>query len=61
MKKRRFNNNDPKEKTDDNNQCDTLISEKGTENSINELTPVAQSPTEDDNKTSRRKRGQWRC
>ena len=49
-KKRQFNNNDPKEKTDDNNQCDTLISEKGTENSINELTPVAQGPIEDDNK-----------
>ena len=27
-----------------------LISEKGTENSTNELTPVAQGPTEDDNK-----------
>ena len=49
-KKRRFNNNDPEEKTDDNNQCDPLISEKCTENSINELTPVAQGPTEDDNK-----------
>ena len=49
-KKRQFNNNDPEEKTDDNNQCDTPISEKGTENSINELTPVAQGQTEDDNK-----------
>ena len=54
-KKRRFNNYDPKEKTDDNNQCDTLISEKGTENSTNELTPVAQGPTEDDNKNESRK------
>ena len=54
-KKRRFNNNDPKEKTDNNNQCDTLISEKGTENSINKLTPVAQFPTEDDNKNESRK------
>ena len=54
-KKRQFNNNDPEEKTDDNNQCDTLISEKGTENSINELTPVAQGPTEDDNKKESRK------
>ena len=35
-KKRRFNYNDPKEKTDDRNQCDMLISERGTENSINE-------------------------
>ena len=49
-KKRRFNNNNPEEKTDDNNQCDTPISGKGTENSINELTPMAQGPTEDNNK-----------
>ena len=54
-KKRRFNNNNPKEKTDGNYQCDTLISEKSTENSINELTPVAQGPTEDDNKNESRK------
>ena len=37
-KKRGFNYNDPEEKTDDSNQCDTLISERGTEISINELT-----------------------
>ena len=49
-KKRQFNNNNPEEKTDDNNQCDTPISEKSTENTINELAPVAQGPTEDDNK-----------
>ena len=49
-KKRRFNNNNPEEKTDHNNQCDTPISEKSTENSINELTPVAQCPTEDNEK-----------
>ena len=54
-KKRQFNNNDPEEKTDNNNQCDTPISERGTENSINELTPVAQGPTEDDNKNESRK------
>ena len=54
-KKRRFNYNDPEEKTDDSNQCDTLISEKGTENSINELTPEAQGPTEDDSKNESRK------
>ena len=54
-KKRRFNNNNPEEKTDDNNQCDTPISEKSTENSINELTPVAQGPTEDDNKNESQK------
>ena len=49
-KKRRLNNNNPEEKTDDDNQCDTPISGKNTENTINELTPVAQGPTEDDNK-----------
>ena len=54
-KKRRFNNNNPKEKTDDDNQCDTPISEKSTENSINELTPMAQGPTEDNNKNESRK------
>ena len=32
-----------------------LINEKGTENSINELTPVAQGPTEDDSKNESRK------
>ena len=54
-KKRRFNNYDPEEKTDDNNQCDMPISEKGTENSINKLTPASQGPTEDDNKNELRK------
>ena len=54
-KKRRFKNNNPEEKTDDNNQCDTPISEKSTENSINELTSVAQGPTEDVNKNESRK------
>ena len=51
-KKRRLNNNNLEEKTDDDNQCDTPISEKSTENTINELTPVAQGPTEDDNKNN---------
>ena len=54
-KKRRLNNNNPEEKTDDSNQCETPINEKSTENSINELTPVAQGPTEDDNKNESRK------
>ena len=53
-KKRRLNNNNPEEKTDDNNQCEAPINEKSTENSINELTPVAQGPTEDDNKNESR-------
>ena len=54
-KKRQFNSNNPEEKTDDNNQCDTPISGKGTENSTNELTPMAQGPTEDNNKNDTRK------
>ena len=54
-KKRQFNNYDSEEKTDDNNQCDMPISEKGTENLINELTPAAQGPTEDDNKNESQK------
>ena len=54
-KKRRFNYIDPEEKTDDSNQCDTQISEKDTENSINELTTEAQGPTEDDNKNESQK------
>ena len=32
-----------------------LISERGTDNSINELTPEAQGPTEDDNENESRK------
>ena len=54
-KKRQLNYSDPDEKTDDSNQCDTLISERGTENSINELSPEAQGQTEDDNKNKSRK------
>ena len=54
-KKRRLNNNNPEEKTDDANQCDTPISEKSTENTINELTPMAQGPTDDDKKNELRK------
>ena len=54
-KKRRFNYNDPDEKTNDSNQCDTLISERGTENSINLSRPEAQGPTEDDNRNESQK------
>ena len=54
-KNRRLNKYNPNKKTDDNNQCDTPISEKSTENSINELTPVAQGPAEDDNKNELQK------
>ena len=54
-KKRRLNNNNPEEKTDNDNQCETPISEKSTENSINELTLEAKGPTEDNNKKESRK------
>ena len=54
-KKRRFNYNDPEEKSDNNNQCDTMISDGGTENSINETVPEAQGPTKDNNKNESRK------
>ena len=54
-KKRRFNDNNPEEKTDNDNQCETPISEKSTENTINELTPAAQGPTDDDEKNESQK------
>ena len=54
-KKRQCNYNVPDEKTDNSNQCDTLISERSTENSVNELSPEVQGPTEDDNKNKSRK------
>ena len=54
-KKRRFNHNDPEEKSDNDNQCDTMISDGGTENSINETIPETKGPTEDNNKNESRK------
>ena len=54
-KKRRLNNNNPEEKTDDDNQCGALISGKSTEDIINELTPAAQGPTDDNEKNESRK------
>ena len=53
-KKRRFNHNDPEEKSDNYNQCDTMIS-GGTENSINETIPETKGPTEDNDKNESRK------
>ena len=53
--KRQHNENNPNEKTDDYNQCETPIIKKSTENSINELTPVAQGPVDDDNKNELQK------
>ena len=49
-KKRRFNHNDPEESSDNYNQCDTMISDAGTENSINEMIPETKGPTDDNNK-----------
>ena len=54
-KKRQLNKNNPDEKTDDYNQCETPISKKSTDNSINDLTPVAQGPVDDDNKNESQK------
>ena len=54
-KKRRLNEKNPEEKKDDDNQCGAPISGKSTENTINELTPVAQGPTDDNEKNESRK------
>ena len=54
-KKRRFNHNDPEENSDNYIQCDTMISDAGTENSINETIPETKGPTEDNNKNKSRK------
>ena len=54
-KKRRFNHNDPEESSDNYNQCDTMISDAGTENSINEMIPETKGPTDDNNKNESRK------
>ena len=54
-KKRRFNHSDPEENSDNYNQCETMISDAGTENSINETIPETKGPTEDNNKNESRK------
>ena len=54
-KKRRINHNDPEENSDNYNQSDTMISDAGTENSINETIPETKGPTEDNNKNKPRK------
>ena len=54
-KKRRFNHNDPEESSDNYNQCDTMINDSGTENSINEMIPETKGPTDDNNKNESRK------
>ena len=54
-KKRRFNHNDPEEKSYNYNQCDMMISDGGTENSINETIPETKGPTEDSDENESRK------
>ena len=54
-KKRRLNENNTDKKSDNNNQCDTPVSEKSTTNSINESTSVAQGPADDDNEKESQK------
>ena len=54
-KKRRFNHNDPEENSDNYNQCDTMISDAGTEKSINDMIPETKGPTDDSNKNESRK------
>ena len=49
-KKRRFNHNDPEENPDNHNQCDMMISDAGTEKSINDVIPETKGPTDDSNK-----------
>ena len=54
-KKRRLNEKNPEVKKDDDNQCGAPISGKSTENTINELTPAAQGPTDDNEENESRK------
>ena len=60
-KKRRLIEKSPVEKSDNDKQCGTQINDKTTEKPINELIPEVQGPTDDNKKTSRGRRGQWRC
>ena len=49
-KRRRFNENNPDKRSDDDKQCDTQINDRSTVNSINESTPEMQGPTDDNEK-----------
>ena len=53
--RRRFNEKNPDEKSDDDNQCDAQINEMSTINSINESTSEMQGPTDDNEKNGSRK------
>ena len=54
-KKRRFNHNDPEENSGNYNQCEMMISDAGTEKSINEMIPETKGPTDDGNRNESRK------
>ena len=54
-KKRRFNHNDPGESSDNYNQCDTMISDAGTETLINEMIQETKGPTDDNNENELRR------
>ena len=60
-KKRCLSKEDPDKKSDDCNQSDTSINKMSTVNSIIKSMSEVQGPTDDNNKTSCEKRGQWRC
>ena len=54
-KRRRFNEKNPDEKSDDDKQCDAQINNMSTVNSINESTPEVQGPTDNNKKNESRK------
>ena len=54
-KRRRFNENNPDKKPDDDSQSDAPLSKKSTVNSINKSTLIAQGPADDDDKNESRK------
>ena len=54
-KRRRFNEENPNEKSDNDNQSDEQINKMSTVNSINESTSEAQGPTDDNKKNESRK------
>ena len=59
-KRRCLSENDPDKKSEDYNQTDAPINKMITVNSINESMLEVQGPTDDNNKKSCEKRGQWR-
>ena len=54
-KKRRFNHNDPEENSGNYNQCEMMISDAGTEKSINEMIPETKGPMDDGNRNESQK------